>query len=337
MSVRFHCTAQRAVERAPRPRQREPVASRVSRGVVRHRDHRLLAPPAAAVGAPGERSERHLARRGLHLVLERPLAHRQPRRVPGIERIERAAPGRTARRGARRGGSVVVEQRGRAPLPWPREPRGSSCASPSPAADGRSATCARDRSRGRRVSTSATSSSRGPEGELGERAAACRAQRHRQLAACARRTSAARRRRCRSRAQSSAGSGSPARRAAARADQERDFDGAAEMRQIAAAEHAVPVGVVGLAAPEPLARREQPRVVAGARASALVHARARGGASSSTRRPTSGILDEEVPPEAAAQEPREALAVGQRGQAGRAPRRAPRPAAAGSAHSPISV
>ena len=75
---------------------------------------------------------------------------------------------------------------------------------------------------------------------------------------------------------------------------------APQVRQIAAAEHAVPVRVVGLAAPEGLARLDQPAVVGTLAAGALDRAR------EPLHLPVElgdlGILHQEVPPEPAAQE-----------------------------------
>ena len=90
---------------------------------------------------------------------------------------------------------------------------------------------------------------------------------------------------------------------------ERALHGAAEMRQVAAAEDPVPVGVVGLAAPEILARGLKARVV-GAGPERLVQT-ARQGEHDRIRIAHLRILHEKVAPEAAAKEPRQSSAIGQ--------------------------
>ena len=115
--------------------------------------------------------------------------------------------------------------------------------------------------------------------------------------------------------------------------QERALHGPAQMRQIAAAEHAVPVRVVGLSAPERGLAPAEPRVVGAAAEGRVKSPREAQHLPVGIR--DLGVLDEEGAPEAAAEQARQALAVGEAADflAGPASVRA---VSTGSAHSPIS-
>ena len=93
--------------------------------------------------------------------------------------------------------------------------------------------------------------------------------------------------------------------------QERRLHRAAEVRKVTAAEHAVPVGVVGLSAPERDLTAHESRVV-GPPGERGVD-RPREAHHLPVRVGDFGILDEEIPPETAAQQARQPLAVGESG------------------------